>query len=485
MDSEAKRQALLDAVARHPEGISLSDIETALGGHVGRRSIQYHLGALVRADRIERRGDRRWTLYFPRNARTAPVGSADAPAAPSPVDIPLTPAARRTLAYLERPSAVREPAFHRAAFRAGYRPNVDGWLSEVERERLHRLGDVVGRPEPAGTYARRVLDRLLIDLAWNSSRLEGNTYSLLDTRRLIAFGIEADGGNPLEAQMIRNHRDAIEFLVENAAETGFDRRTVMNLHALLANELLPDPLSPGRLRRMAVGIGGSTYRPLDTPTLIESEFDALLEMLSSVEDAFEQALLTLAHLPYLQPFDDVNKRVSRLAANIPLIRRNLVPISFVDVPRELYVKALLGVYESNDTALLKELFLWAYERSASNCAEVRQSLGSPDPFRLRHRESMVALVGDVVRRQLGLRDVSRHVRDWTDEHVAAADRARFADMVESELLNLNDGNFTRFRLRPSEFDAWNARRGAARETLGGVTGERSMTDEESRDDALD
>lgn len=93
----------------------------------------------------------------------------------------------------------------------------------------------------------------------------------------------------------------------------------------------------------------------------------------------------MIHLPYLQPFEDVNKRVSRLAASIPLIRQNLSPISFVDVPARDYIDGLLGVYELNQIDLLRDVFVWAYERSSAQYAVVKQSLGEPDPFRLRYR----------------------------------------------------------------------------------------------------
>ena len=93
----------------------------------------------------------------------------------------------------------------------------------------------------------------------------------------------------------------------------------------------------------------------------------------------------MVQLPYLQPFDDVNKRVSHLAANIPLIKTNLAPLSFTDVPIKTYREAMLGVYELKRIDLLKDVFIWAYERSASRYAAVRQSLGDPDPFRLKHR----------------------------------------------------------------------------------------------------
>lgn len=130
--------------------------------------------------------------------------------------------------------------------------------------------------QPAGTYARQILSRLLIDLSWNSSRLEGNTYSLLDTRRLIEFGQEAQGRGRLEAQMILNHKDAVEFLVNNAADVGFNRYTVLNLHAILANNLLPDAGAAGRLRHIGVAIEGSVYHPPETPQLVEECFDQLL-----------------------------------------------------------------------------------------------------------------------------------------------------------------------------------------------------------------
>ena len=439
---------LLDIITRHSDGIGLADIEAALSEPVGRRTVQYRLGVLVREGRVRRDGERRWTLYLPVGGRPRAI----------PEEVPLSSAGRAVLERLDMPVAKRVATRYRPDSARRYRPGRTFRLPAKVRRHLHALGDVVGEPQPAGTYARRIADRLLIDLSWNSSRLEGNTYSLLDTRRLLALGVEADGHDPFEAQMIRNHRDAIEFLIDNVDATGFDRRTVLNLHALLANDLLPDPLSAGRLRRIPVAIGGSTYAPPDAPQTIESDFDALLATLRAIDDPFEQSFFALVQLPYLQPFDDVNKRVSRLAANIPMIRRNLVPISFVDVPVDLYAKAMLGVYELNDHALLRDLFLWAYERSVEHYREVRQEIGTPDPFRVRYRERLVDVVGEAVRRRVPRRELAAFVRARAEASVDEADRKRFREMAELELINLHEGNFARFRLRPSEFDAWRAAR---------------------------
>ena len=114
------------------------------------------------------------------------------------------------------------------------------------------------------------------------------------------------------------------------------------------------------------------FHPLGIPELIEECLHQLLSKASAIRDPFEQAFFVMVQLPHLQPFDDVNKRVSRLAANVPLIRANLVPLSFEDIPRDLYTAALLGVYELNRMELLRDVFLWAYRRSAARFG-IRQS----------------------------------------------------------------------------------------------------------------
>jgi len=156
----------------------------------------------------------------------------------------------------------------------------------------------------------------------------------------------------------------------------------------------------------------------------------------------------------LQPFDDVNKRVSRLAANIPFVRGNLSPLAFTDVPRSTYTEAMLGVYELNKIDLLKDVFVWAYERSAARYAAVRQSLGEPDPFRLRHRAELREIIGEVIRGRMDKKAAAARVAAWTHEKIDAGDRDRFREIAESELLGLHEGNFARYQIRPSEFEVW-------------------------------
>ncbi|PWQ92004.1 hypothetical protein [Leucothrix pacifica] len=127
---------------------------------------------------------------------------------------------------------------------------------------------------------------------------------------------------------------------------------------------------------------------------------------------------------------------------------------FIGVPEKIYVEATLSVYELNDTRLLKEVFIWAYERSAERYTAVRQSLGEPDPLRLRYRDSLKAVVSDVLNNTLSRADAFAFVKEWSESQIDPADAAEFQEMVEEELLSLHEGNFARYAVRPSVFEAW-------------------------------
>ncbi|HLZ78581.1 MAG TPA: Fic family protein [Sphingomonas sp.] len=440
----ADLDAIEAVVAQLDGGASVTQIAEAFDDALARRTLQYRLRTLVGAGRLRLIG----------NGRAARYHLAGAGAAPAADIIPLSREGEALLAYVRQPVAARQPVGYDRNFLDGYRPNESFYLSQRDRDHLAAVGKPKIEPTAAGTYAKQILNRLLIDLAWNSSRLEGNTYSLLDTRRLLDFGEAAEGRGQLEAQMILNHKDAIEFLVANADDIGFNRYTILNLHALLANNLLADPTAVGRLRHIIVGIDGSAFHPLEVPGLIEEGFDQLLATAAAIDDPFEQAFFAMVQIPYLQPFDDVNKRVSRLAANIPMIKANLAPLSFTDVPGDLYTRATLGVYERNDVALLRDVFLWAYERSAARYAAVRQSLGEPDPFRLRYRNGLRDLIRDVVRAPMDRQAARAHLVEMASEAIPEGDREQFVEVAETELLGLHEGNFARYQIRPSEFAAW-------------------------------
>jgi Fic family protein len=447
-------RALSDVVTRSPLGMSVNEIEAAMASPPNRRTLQRWLTALVTAKKLIRVGKGPAVRY--RSIETPMPDELIAHSPELPVyGLPLSEQARQIAAHVRQAIQQRRPVGYRREFLHDYQPNRTHYLPAAMRAELSSLGSL-SREEPAGTFARRLAHRLLIDLSWNSSRLEGNTYSLLETERLIAAGQLASGKNSLDAQMILNHKQAIEFLIDSAAEIEFNRYTIFNLHALLSDNLLPDLQAAGRLRAIAVGIGHTTFIPLEGPQRIEECFEQLLRKAAAIDDPFEQAFFALVHLPYLQAFEDVNKRVSRLAANIPLIKNNLCPLSFVDVPRDDYISALLGIYELNRIELLRDVFAWAYRRSCERYSAVRQTLGEPDPIRLRYRQFVIDAIAQVVRDRLGKQSAVTLIHKLATDQIPAQDRDRFIEIVEAELLSLHEGSIARFRLRPSEFQAWRA-----------------------------
>src|SRR5712692_2601647 len=241
----------LDAqIIRHignaPYRVSIDELLRLLNGEISRRSLQRRLSELVESNRLTTEGGGRSTRYLlPGTVSEAGVEEDYVRLSPSGADV-------RQL--VRRPRIERTPVGYKREFLDQYRPNESSYLTPETIALLTRIGATPDADRPAGTYARHILSRLLVDLSWASSRLEGNTYSLLDTERLIEFGEAAQGKDAIETQMILNHKAAIEFIVDQGDELKLNRQTILNLHALLADNLLPDPSAGGRLRRIGVGI---------------------------------------------------------------------------------------------------------------------------------------------------------------------------------------------------------------------------------------
>ena len=458
--SAAKLSAIQATVGAHPQGVGIDQISPELP-EMPRRTLQRRLAELVRSGRVAADGQgraRRYRVIAPPPQVVRPAGIAPViqPGAATVENyVPLSASGRDVRALVQRPISARTPVGYNRAFLDGYIPNTTNYLSEPIRQRLHELGRSSVGERAAGTYARQILNRLLVDLSWASSRLEGNTYTRLDTQNLIEFGMQAAGKDQLEAQMILNHKAAIEMLVENADEIGFNAYTFCNLHALLSENLLPDPGASGRIRTIPVDITGTVYQPLAIPQQIEESFRQILVKADAITDPFEQAFFIMVHIPYLQPFEDVNKRVSRLGANISLIRSNLAPLSFVDVPERSYVDAVLGVYELNRIELLVDVFTWAYERSCQRYTVLRDALPEPDPLRLRYRTQLRDVVATVVRNLLPIEPET--IRERATGLVAVDDMPDFVAMVANDLHHLHEGNVARYGLRLSEFRDWKLR----------------------------
>ncbi len=457
---EAELNGLLTLVGTHPEGGRIDQVHGWAGGAITRRTLQRRLATLVAQKRLTTKREGRALTYHLATLTVTVAGNATGTSSASALAeayVPISPEAEEVRTYVRQMLHVRTPVGYQVSLLDGYTPNVTPYLPTRLTEQLHQLGRSPARAAPAGTFAREILDRLLIDLSWASSRLEGNTYTRLDTERLIQAGQAAEGKDALETQMILNHKAAIEYLVNNAEEIAIDGRTVLALHALLSDGLLADPMACGTLRSRAVGIGGSVYMPIALPQRVEELFGVVLQMAADIIDPFEQAFFVMVHIPYLQPFEDVNKRVSRLAANIPLIKNNLVPLSFLDVPPRAYVDGLLGVYELNRVDLLRDVFTWAYERSCQQYAAVHSQLIPPDAFRLRHRTALAETLRAIVLTHTPA--TPANIQRLTPASVSSMEHEKFLELVLQEVSALHADNAVRFGIHPFQFAAWIERDG--------------------------
>ena len=241
----------------------------------------------------------------------------------------------------------------------------DKIFSDKELESLKKAtSDYKKKSEDiSDTIKKKELQRLVIELSWKSSKIEGNTYTLLDTENLILENEEAEGRSKEETQMILNHKEAFEFIYKN--KTLFKSFTVKNMekvHSILIKDL---GVNSGA-RKSPVGITGSTYMPLDNAYQIKEAGEDLSAIISNLSNPYAKALLSLLGISYIQFFEDGNKRTGRMMANAMLLAHGLAPLSYRSVNEKQYKSATLVFYELNSIILFKEIFIEQYKFGAKN-----------------------------------------------------------------------------------------------------------------------
>jgi len=205
---------------------------------------------------------------------------------------------------------------------------------------------------------RKELERLAIDLSWKSSQIEGNTYSLLETERLLKERETASGKTKEEAIMLLNHKDALDFIIDNPDYLHpLSVSKIEDIHSILIKELNVER----NLRKRRVGISGTNYRPLDNEYQISEALNLTCELINSKENVFEKTLLALLLISYIQPFMDGNKRTARIVSNAILIDNNHCPLSFRTVDSVDYKKSMLLFYEQNNITNFKKIFIAQFE----------------------------------------------------------------------------------------------------------------------------
>lgn len=202
------------------------------------------------------------------------------------------------------------------------------------------------------------LERLAIDLSWKSSQIEGNTYSLLETERLLKEKETAAGKPKDDATMLLNHKEAIDFIIEQPEYVSpLTVPAIEDIHSILMKDLGVDR----NMRKHRVGISGTNYKPLDNEFQIKEALESMCELVNSQENIFEKVLLVLALISYIQGFADGNKRTARIISNAVLISNHYCPISFRTVDSVEYKKAILIFYEQNNIKPFKDIFITQFQ----------------------------------------------------------------------------------------------------------------------------
>lgn len=358
---------------------------------------------------------------------------------------------------VRRPIYERKPVAYADHWIESYHPNETFYVPTHVRAQLNQAGNRSKGKDPAGTYAHQIFNRLLIDLSYNSSRLEGNTYSLLDTKRLILEGADVEGKWDEEKIMILNHKEAIHYIVDNAPRIEISEQTICTLHYLLADGLVESGYT-GKVRDYGVRIGGSTYIPFEEKKELQLRFKRIIEKAAAIVDPYEQSLFLLIQISYLQAFLDVNKRTARLSANIPLIKNNLVPLSFNDVEKNDYTSAMIAIYELQDVRPLLDLYVFSYMRTCAMYDSTVKAMGF-DETRVRYRQVRREIIRNIILDQIFGDPLLTYVKGQMSMLVKKEDQSDFFDDLMEDLNEIDLSRLAGLGITPEQFNLWNSLRG--------------------------
>ena len=420
------------------------------------RTLRNWLRDLVAEGVVESQGERKSRRYRARDRLIVPAtGTANIVEAQGPIVAvsPLFSAeSQAVIKRVEAPLYTRTPATYRENWLQSYVPNESAYLTPQRRKQLEALGrrnPIYGR---AGTYIQKIYHRLLIDFTFNSSRLEGNTYTLIDTERLLLQGAAAPGKPNAERIMILNHKEAIDYLARHVETLQADETTIRTLHYLLADSLVA-PGAAGQICEDSIRASGTTYAPIDGRERLTRLLLLLLEKARAILDPFEQSFFLLAHISYLQAFVDVNKRTARIASIIPLIRGDYVPQSFVEADQDSYLKATIALYELNEVGPLADLYAWSYQRSCQRYDTTAQVVGF-DEIAALYRQSRRALVANLVRAKVPPDAVTNWITTHVPANVEPEHREKFVSDVLAELEHLDASRIGGLGITRQELEAW-------------------------------
>lgn len=443
MKPRDRKLAILRQLGQESEPITLSELVDKLRLDYTNRTVRRWLNELANEGLVQKFGHTKGAKYIASKVQASfqeKVSSCFATESLGAIE------------KISKPLFERQPVAYNEKWLESYRPNTTFYLSRTLREQLRTAGERANGQDPAGTYAHQVFNRLLIDLSYNSSRLEGNTYSLLDTERLLLHGDSAEGKLDEERIMILNHKEAIRFLVDNAPRLNVSRNVICTLHYLLADGLV-EPRYAGKVRDHGVRIGGSTYIPIEGAYRLQQQLEKVAEKADEVKDPFEKSLFMLVHISYLQVFADVNKRTVRLSANIPLITENLVPLAFSDVEVKDYMSAMIAIYELQNVLPIVDLYVYSYMRTCAAYDSTVKAL-SFDEVRVRYRQERRDVIREIILKKLVGKELKDFIRSETVKKVSGKAMESFIEDVLEDLQQIDESRLVGLGITTDQLDQW-------------------------------
>jgi DNA-binding transcriptional ArsR family regulator len=428
-------EEIINVLRAHEQPIPISVLLQSLNDSVSERTLRRWLKKLVEQGQVKASGRLKSTVYS--LGEQHPFFSHSALA---------------LLSKVNRPIYQREPCTYNEQWLAAYEPNQTYYLTQQQRTTLSKLNASFLEKQPASTYVERIFNRLLVDLSYNSSRLEGNTYTLLETEKLVLTGQASDDKLDAEKIMIINHKEAIKFLINgiNRIETNIEN--IRTIHYLLSEGLVLSK-DAGQIREEVIRVSGTTYIPLESQEQLTILLTRVCQKASRIQDPFEQSFFLLLHVSYLQAFIDVNKRTARLAANITLVRHNLIPVSFNDITKKDYITALIAIYECNDATALAELYVWSYVRSCKYYKATAAAMGI-DILSVRYRPLRRKMMTEIINTLVVGDDIASFVNQHALASVPKEDRDKFVQEMLKELAHLEVFKLAGLGVSVQQFEAW-------------------------------
>lgn len=447
---------LINVLSTYSEPVSRVEIKKALEDRIPDRTLRRLLAKLVKDGSVVVVGQSRSRRYqlLP-NKAVLLIAEAGAPQQTAHTFF--SAASLQIIQKVQRPIFQRDPCSYNESWLKSYLPNQTYYLSAAQRQTLSQNSVLLLEDKSAGTYTRKIFNRLLIDLSYNSSRLEGNTYSLLETEKLVIEGVKVPDKLDAEQVMILNHKEAIRYLIEGINRINVDVDAIRTMHYLLAEGLVPAQ-NVGQIRDEGVRITLTTYAPMEGHQRLSNFLELIAATAAKIMDPFEQSFFLLVHIAYLQAFIDINKRTARLCANIPLVRNNLIPLSFNDIDKEDYISAVIATYEYNEVGPLAELYVWSYLRSCKHYQVIGDTIGI-DVINVRYRQPRRQLIALIIHEKVIGQDMQKLIRAFAKENIPAADCNEFIEDVLNELANLEKFKIAGMGLSEQEFLEWKAKGG--------------------------